>query len=143
MSDLTPKQTLHGSISTGGSANPLRGNVMNRGLDGKSAYDYAVSKGYEGTEEEFAEKLKELMDDDQGVSSWNDLTDKPFYEDEEGNIYYLDEKFIPDTIARKEDIPEQSDALYLISELGLAGGEIIADDKGNVFTDENGVIYVI
>lgn len=40
MSDLTgkriPKSTLHGSISTNGSSNPLRGNIMNRGLDGYS-----------------------------------------------------------------------------------------------------------
>lgn len=53
------------------------------GPPGTSAYEYAVSKGYEGTEEEFAEKLKELMDGDQGVSSWNDLTDKPFGEEGE------------------------------------------------------------
>lgn len=50
MSDLTgkriPKQTLHGSISTGGSANPLRGNVMTRGLDG-----YSPTVEFEETDE--------------------------------------------------------------------------------------------
>ena len=34
-----------------------------------------------------------------GVTSWNDLTDKPFEETTEG-VKTLDEKFIPDTIAR-------------------------------------------
>lgn len=43
------------------------------GADGKSAYAYAQEAGFAGTEEEFAEKLANT-----GVSSWNDLTDKPF-----------------------------------------------------------------
>lgn len=43
------------------------------GTDGKSAYAYAQEAGFTGTEEEFAEKLANT-----GVSSWNDLTDKPF-----------------------------------------------------------------
>lgn len=38
--------------------------------------------------------------------SFNDLTDKPFSENEDGTINHLDEKFIPDTIARVADIPE-------------------------------------
>lgn len=39
------------------------------------------------------------------VSSWNDLEDKPFYQDGE-TIIPLDEKFIPDTIARVSDVEE-------------------------------------
>ena len=44
------------------------------GSDGKSAYEYAQSAGYTGTEEEFAEKL---ASEKESVTSWNDLTDKP------------------------------------------------------------------
>lgn len=40
-----------------------------------------------------------------GTTSWNDLTDKPFEETTEG-IKTLDEKFIPDTIARVTTIEE-------------------------------------
>lgn len=43
------------------------------GVDGKSAYEYAKESGFTGTEEEFAEQLLR-------AGSWNDLTDKPFYE---------------------------------------------------------------
>lgn len=105
------------------------------GPPGTSAYEYAVAGGYEGTEEEFAEKLKELMDGDQGVSSWNDLEDKPFYEDEEGNIHYLDEKFIPDTIARKSYnnlLTESKDLVGAINEL---------NDKFNSLADGDEVSY--
>lgn len=41
--------------------------------------------------------------DSGGVSSWNDLLDKPFEETAEG-VKTLDEKFIPDTIARTATI---------------------------------------
>jgi hypothetical protein len=34
------------------------------------------------------------------TTSWNDLTDKPFGEESDGGIETLDEKYIPDTIAR-------------------------------------------
>ena len=44
------------------------------GADGKSAYQYALDAGYTGTEDEFAAKLA-----GNAVSSWNDLTDRPFY----------------------------------------------------------------
>lgn len=137
MSDLTgkriPKQTLHGSISTNGSSNPLRGNVMTRGLDGysptvefeeteagikvtitdvtgphsfivgsgKSAYEYAVSKGYTGTEEEFADKLAA---------------------DCAGNVT-VDE------------------ALTLLIETGMINPA--TDSNGNIFTNANGDIYTI
>lgn len=50
------------------------------GKDGKSAYEYAKEAGYTGTEEEFAEKLAADIPQGGGVSSWNDLTDKPFYD---------------------------------------------------------------
>ena len=48
------------------------------GADGKSAYEYAKEAGYTGTEKEFAEKLAS-DNPGGGVTSWNDLTDKPFY----------------------------------------------------------------
>ena len=47
------------------------------GEDGKTAYAYAKEAGFTGTEEEFAEKLANAGNGG-GVSSWNDLTDKPF-----------------------------------------------------------------
>lgn len=40
-----------------------------------------------------------------GVSSWNDLTDKPFEETVEG-VKTLEEKFIPNSIARTSDVEE-------------------------------------
>lgn len=40
-----------------------------------------------------------------GVTSWNDLRDKPFYDNGEA-VKTIDEKFIPETIAKKSDIPE-------------------------------------
>ena len=46
------------------------------GTNGKSAYEYAQEAGYTGTETQFAKKLAS----DNGVSSWNALSDKPFYE---------------------------------------------------------------
>lgn len=46
------------------------------GANGKSAYEYAQEAGYTGTETQFAKKLAS----DNGVSSWNALSDKPFYE---------------------------------------------------------------
>lgn len=41
------------------------------------------------------------------------------------------------------NFPTQSDTLDLILELGLVDGEPIADENGNLLTDENGVIYTI
>ena len=40
-----------------------------------------------------------------GASSWNDLTDKPFEETAEG-VKTLEEKFIPNSIARTSDVEE-------------------------------------
>lgn len=47
------------------------------GKDGKTAYEYAKDGGYTGTEEEFAAKLAAENPGGGGVSSYNDLTDKP------------------------------------------------------------------
>lgn len=52
------------------------------GTDGKTAYEYAQSAGYTGTEEEFAEKL---ASEKEGVTSWNELEDKPFYYNDLGS----------------------------------------------------------
>lgn len=82
-------------------------------------------------------------------------------------VHQIDEKFIPDTIARISDItggagssvqsdwnqtdetkpdfiknkPNEKDALELVAEIGLVVP--IADDDGNVYTDENGNIYTL
>ena len=58
--------------------------------DTKSAYEYALDGGYTGTEEEFAVKLAS----ENGVSSWNDLADKPFEVNEDGSVKYLDDKYL-------------------------------------------------
>lgn len=44
--------------------------------------------------------------------SWNDLTDRPFYENEDGTVVTLDEKYIPDTIARTSNIPQPETSVY-------------------------------
>ena len=48
---------------------------------------------------------KTAHDSEVGVTSWNDLEDKPFGEDASGEVKTLDEKFIPNSIARVTDIP--------------------------------------
>ena len=62
-----------------------------------------------------------------GVSSWNDLTDKPFGEDEEGNVQYIDEKFIPDSIARTSYdnlVTESKELVGAINELNTKFADI-------------------
>lgn len=56
----------------------------------------------------------------------------------ESTIKQLDEKYIPDTIARTMD---ENDALELLAEIGLI--EPITDESGNILTDENGVLYAL
>ena len=53
-------------------------------------------------------------------------------------VVQLDEKYIPDTIAR---VPTEDDALALVVEMGLVS-PTVADD-GSIYTDENGVIYTL
>lgn len=84
------------------------GTVGQPGAPGKSAYEYAKEAGYSGTEEEFSAKLAAdiptapvtsvngmtgdvvIKADSAGVSSWNDLTDKPFYVTEVPNVISLE-----------------------------------------------------
>lgn len=70
----------------------------------------------ESDKQEIVDEVVESLDLENigGVTSWDDLTDKPFGEDEEGNIQYLDEKYIPNTIARKNNIPA-IDSMELIT----------------------------
>ena len=51
--------------------------------------------------------LYDIKDANGFSGSWNDLADKPFYEDESGNIIYLDDKFISENIARADSVVEQ------------------------------------
>lgn len=44
------------------------------GVDGKSAYEYAVDGGYEGTEEEFAATIVQAVEGNPGVSFETDAT---------------------------------------------------------------------
>lgn len=53
-------------------------------------------------------------------------------------IKQLDEKYIPETIAR---VPTEEDALVLVAEMGLVS-PATADD-GSIYTDENGVVYTL
>lgn len=63
-----------------------------RGLNGKSAYEYAKEGGYTGTEEEFAAKLAAeylTSESDPTVPSWAKQTSKPSYTKSEvglGNV---------------------------------------------------------
>lgn len=78
------------------------------GADGKSAYAYAQEAGYTGTETEFANKL--ASDSSGGVSSWNDLTDKPF-----GNV-----EILPKTTLTA---PEESPGEFLLETVTIEVGK--------------------
>lgn len=87
----TPYIADNGNWGIGG----LDTGVKAEGLDGKSAYQYAVDGGYTGTEEEFAEKLNETAmdaytkaeadakflttEEDPTVPSWAKAATKPTY----------------------------------------------------------------
>ena len=60
--------------------------------------------------------------------SWNDLTDRPFYEKENGEVVQLDEKFIPDSIVRTEtqDVYNQY-ITQLKIDIDLLGGLVGAE----------------
>lgn len=71
--------------------------LVRKGEDGKSAYEYAKEKGYDGTEEEFAEMLANagsggggvIEEADPTVPSWAKQTNKPTYSKSEvglGNV---------------------------------------------------------
>lgn len=58
-------------------------------------------------------------------------------------IQKIDEKFIPDTIARVEQLPEtitDEETLYMLAEAGLVN--VITDENGDIFTDLDGNIIV-
>lgn len=55
----------------------------------------------------------------------------------------LDEKYIPETIARVEQLPEtitDEETLYILAEAGLVN--VITDENGDIFTDLDGNIIV-
>lgn len=83
--------------------------------------DAVAGKGLSTEDFTTEEKIKlQSLSTKGGVSSWNDLTDRPFYE-EGATIKTLDEKFIPDTISRTADIPE----VPVTSVNGMTGDIII------------------
>ena len=66
--------------------------VITKNLGMVTAYAYAVSKGYSGTEEEFAEMLANLSkfkDDKVNVKQGADNAGKLLYVDAEGNVAVL------------------------------------------------------
>ena len=72
--------------------------TINDGAAGKTAYQYAVEGGYTGTEAEFADRLANGGSGGSGVSSWNDLRDKP-----EGVGYSKNTVLLPETTLALED----------------------------------------
>lgn len=99
-------------------------------------------------------------------SANNYVKNRTHWTDDNGVIHTLDEKYIPNTIVRVEDIPvpvqpdwsqndptaadfiknksiemTNDDALNLLSELSVV--EPVTNEYGAVFTNENGVIYVL
>lgn len=94
-----------------GAPNPAPAKV--KGEDGKSAYEYAQEGGYTGTEEEFSELLASGAGS--GVSVQSDLAqndptqsdyvkNRTHWEEDNQTVHPLDEKFVPETIARKTDV---------------------------------------
>lgn len=71
--------------------------------------------------------------DKEHTHSWNDLTDKPFYEGEDGKLYLIEEKFLP--IATDEDI------MAFLSEMNLINP--VTSSDGSVYTNADGDIYTL
>ena len=91
--ELIPGTTPHigdngnwylGAVDTGVKAKgedgytPVKNKDYFDGENGKSAYAYAQEGGYTGTEEEFSEDLGKVGDQDEAITSWYDIPDKPF-----------------------------------------------------------------
>ena len=91
--------------------------------------DVVDGKGL-STEDYTTEEKNKLKSLTSGASSWNDLTDKPFGE-EGDTVHQLDEKFIPDTIARVDYVDTKvadmvdsaPETLNTLNELAKALGE--------------------
>jgi hypothetical protein len=79
--------------------------------DGSLFFDYVDSDGNLQRKQINAKDAETIMgmslDEIKKSISWNDLLDRPFYTDGD-TVVKLDEKYIPDTIARVSDIPEVS-----------------------------------
>lgn len=93
--------------------------VVNSAL--KNKVDRVAGKGLSTEDFTTEEKIKlQSLSTEGGVSSWNDLTDRPFYE-AGATIKTLDSKFIGSDIARVADIPE----VPVTSVNGMTGDIII------------------
>ena len=101
----------------------LNGTLSNVTLRGYSAYQVAVQNGFTGTEDEWLKSLQgpqgiqgpqgNVGPAGAGVTSWNDLEDKP----------------------------TEVDSLELCVEMGLV--EPITSDAGAIYIDENEKIYIL
>lgn len=95
----------------------LTGNLLAKGKDGKSAFDYAVAGGFKGTEKEFIEMLASGGT----VKRVNEI--EP---DESGNIDL--------------GFPTEEETLVLLAESDLVN--LATDENGDIFTDANGNVIV-
>lgn len=77
-------------------------------FDGKSAYEIAVAKGFNGTEEEWLESLK----CDRGSTEWDDVNNKPFSTLDDGNF-----------------IVDETGKLSLKSGAGIIPEEYVTEDE--------------
>lgn len=94
-----------------------------RGLNGKSAYEYAKEGGYTGTEAEFAAKLAAeylTSENDPTVPSWAKQSAKPTY-----------------TASEVGALPASTKIPTKISELTNDSGHIIIDDVGDYILDSS------
>ena len=120
--------------------NTARENGEFKGEDGKSAYAYAQDGGYTGTEEEFAEKL--AGEDSGGVSSWNDLTDKPFGV-EKVNPYFDNDLTGRTVLPMAEGVNLVKITDYVLTKAECIGAVMTINRAGQEGTEaitENGVV---
>lgn len=108
-----------------------------------------LAEEYKLDESEVNELIRKYIADNpiETVTSWDDLEDKPFGENKTGEIQRLDEKYIPDTIARKSDLENitvetATDEEVLDMLLGLDTITTVADESGYILTDENNNILL-
>lgn len=79
-----------------------------------------------------------------GVSSWNDLTDKPFYEDEDGTIHPIEGKYLPEGTpwveeGKGSEIFPETTAFFEVGTV-LGAPEVVLESKPSLVVGETYVV---
>lgn len=116
------------SVRNDADAGKFNGKPGEPGAPGKSAYQYALDGGYTGTEEEFAEKL---ASESGGVTSWNDLTDRPFYSEPAFETIVFPDSFVNTETWQYYHEPINLGALAGVEEMLFYKGNVSVSDVEN------------